>query len=537
MPGMRAIGGGRCVAALNPAPTAGNGGNRASSGRWRTPSASFSIRPIPRCIGRPGSASRPSSAPTPCCRPSACWPSATRKGGAATMFDKTCWDDDRNRYACRSGRTTSIPRATSFAPACKAWMDAQTVDCHWLTAPRGKAGGRGKAVTLPCDTPVQLELPYPGGAWIKVEIGGQQVAEVAAEVQRPLHRRHGRQFRLGRRQSGRAGAVLVRSHCRVRRGRQQRAAGRLSRARRRLEDHRREGLHQENARWLDQACHRSLYSHQLRAALQLAVEEPHRAVTFVGVACSGAETVFGLFLRYKGHEWVPNPPELSQISAVAQAQCGGRERARLRSARGLPHEREAARAEGRPRAQEVRSRTARARSTCCSCRSAATTSALRVSSPMRCCRTSPCCAAGRLVRPGARVCRGRRLQMDALDDRLKAVNRAAHYILHVPWSESDRVVLTGYPPMALHGGWKLGVSGRSRRHERAARLLPERGQGARGQHGGRAAERYHGGQRAPAQLDASSMLTAAAFRGRGLCVGTCRWAPGPWPTSCGFRAR
>jgi hypothetical protein len=59
-------------------------------------------------------------------------------------------------------------------------------------------------------------------------------------------------------------------------------------------------------------------------ALQLAIEDPHRAVTYVGVACSGAETVFGLFLRYKGHEWVPNPPELSQISALAEAQCGGR---------------------------------------------------------------------------------------------------------------------------------------------------------------------------------------------------------------------
>ena len=47
---------------------------------------------------------------------------------------------------------------------------------------------------------------------------------------------------------------------------------------------------EENARWQDQACHRSLYSHQLRAALQLAIEDPHRAVTFVGFACSGAET-------------------------------------------------------------------------------------------------------------------------------------------------------------------------------------------------------------------------------------------------------
>ena len=40
-------------------------------------------------------------------------------------------------------------------------------------------------------------------------------------------------------------------------------------------------------------------------------------------------------------------------------------------------------------------------------------------------------------------------QLDALDDRLKSVNRALHNLLHVPWPESDRIILTGYPPMAL----------------------------------------------------------------------------------------
>ncbi len=81
----------------------------------------------------------------------------------------------------------------------------------------------------------------------------------------------------------------------------------------------------ENARWLDQACHRSLYSFEMRTALQLAVEDPHRAVTYAGFACSGAEVTFGLFLHYKGNEWVPNPPDLSQISAAADAQCGRRD--------------------------------------------------------------------------------------------------------------------------------------------------------------------------------------------------------------------
>ena len=48
-------------------------------------------------------------------------------------------------------------------------------------------------------------------------------------------------------------------------------------------------------------------------------------MTYVGVACSGSEVTFGLFLRYTGNEWVPNPPDLSQISPIASAQCGKHE--------------------------------------------------------------------------------------------------------------------------------------------------------------------------------------------------------------------
>lgn len=52
-----------------------------------------------------------------------------------------------------------------------------------------------------------------------------------------------------------------------------------------------------SARWLHRPCHRSLYSHQLRAALQLAVDDPalHRAVTFLGFACEGSTIRLGLF--------------------------------------------------------------------------------------------------------------------------------------------------------------------------------------------------------------------------------------------------
>ena len=45
---------------------------------------------------------------------------------------------------------------------------------------------------------------------------------------------------------------------------------------------------------MSQACHRSLYSYQLRTALALAVENPHVAVTFLPLACTGATIESGL---------------------------------------------------------------------------------------------------------------------------------------------------------------------------------------------------------------------------------------------------
>ena len=42
-------------------------------------------------------------------------------------------------------------------------------------------------------------------------------------------------------------------------------------------------------RWLDPACHRSVYSHQQRIAMQLAAENTHTVVSYLGYACSGAD--------------------------------------------------------------------------------------------------------------------------------------------------------------------------------------------------------------------------------------------------------
>jgi hypothetical protein len=51
---------------------------------------------------------------------------------------------------------------------------------------------------------------------------------------------------------------------------------------------------EREASWFDDQCHRSLYSHQNLAAMWLAAQDPHRAVTFVHLSCSGAEILDGI---------------------------------------------------------------------------------------------------------------------------------------------------------------------------------------------------------------------------------------------------
>ncbi|MBV9970446.1 MAG: hypothetical protein JO228_10705 [Xanthobacteraceae bacterium] len=57
-----------------------------------------------------------------------------------------------------------------------------------------------------------------------------------------------------------------------------------------------------SARWMGGACHRSLYGHQLRAALALAIENPHLAVTFLPLACTGATIDVGLLGGQRSRE-------------------------------------------------------------------------------------------------------------------------------------------------------------------------------------------------------------------------------------------
>src|SRR3954471_20122774 len=72
------------------------------------------------------------------------------------------------------------------------------------------------------------------------------------------------------------------------------------------------------ARWMSQACHRSLYSYQLRTALALAVENPHVAVTFLPLACTGATIESGVLGTQRARELNCTPEKSCPSTVPAQ---------------------------------------------------------------------------------------------------------------------------------------------------------------------------------------------------------------------------
>jgi hypothetical protein len=69
---------------------------------------------------------------------------------------------------------------------------------------------------------------------------------------------------------------------------------------------------------MSQACHRSLYSYQLRTALALAVENPHVAVTFLPLACTGATIDNGLLGTQRARELNCTPDKSCPSTVPAQ---------------------------------------------------------------------------------------------------------------------------------------------------------------------------------------------------------------------------
>ena len=88
-----------------------------------------------------------------------------------------------------------------------------------------------------------------------------------------------------------------------------------------------------SARWLSRDCHRSQYGYPFRVAIELALENRHRAVTLASFTCSGAEVTHGLFLDMdprEGASEVPGGKVRAQLDQLSELLCRG---AALRRAR------------------------------------------------------------------------------------------------------------------------------------------------------------------------------------------------------------
>jgi lysophospholipase L1-like esterase len=72
----------------------------------------------------------------------------------------------------------------------------------------------------------------------------------------------------------------------------------------------------QSALWFNSACHRSLYSYQTRTALQLAVQYPHIAVTYLPLACTGATIANGLLGPQRASECLPNKSGAACLGTV-----------------------------------------------------------------------------------------------------------------------------------------------------------------------------------------------------------------------------
>jgi hypothetical protein len=437
-------------------------------------------------------------------------------GWAETMFRKTCWNAGLNRHRCPDAASYINPSSHRIVAEVKNVAEAEE-ECTWLTAPKGGRSPRGKALRQPCREPAILDVPYPGGLGLTVEVGGSEVARTQIKVRDVLVAGIGDSFGSGEGNPD----IPVRFS-------RERAAdyGKAEKTPDLVGYPARVGswsiigdkdFIEGGAQWLDTACHRSLYAHQIRAGLQLAVEDPHRAVTLVDLACSGAEVTTGLFLRYKGNEWVPSPPELSQISALGEAQCGAREA----PMQDLP---EAFHIKGA--IPELQGGVVLRR---CDRRDARRIDLLMVSIGgndigfARLVANAVLADKGTLKRLGGwfgQVHGEAQSQalLDRLDERYKALNRAVHGILHVPWEESARVILAAYPPLAVLGdGNAICPDGTAGMEVYSEFALSQ----ARARESSALADKLQKVMAASAKTHGWSFADAhrSAFNGRGICAG------------------
>jgi hypothetical protein len=195
------------------------------------------------------------------------------QGWAAKQLPDTCWEAaSRSHGACGTVDDYVSPKAHEIEMRVKSLIGKKILgeyNCEWRI-------GNGAPITAPCDEAATGFLPYPGGASISVNVEGESAISTDAKVKDLLIVGLGDSFASG--EGNPDVPVKFDESARFNNLYPRRARDDGS----------------GNAQWLDELCHRSLYSHQLRTALQIAIENTQSAVTYLGYACSGAKVDEGI---------------------------------------------------------------------------------------------------------------------------------------------------------------------------------------------------------------------------------------------------
>ena len=194
-------------------------------------------------------------------------------GWAARQVDDTCWNPkERTHSACGGVERYVTPAAHEVQVWLKPLNNNKLIaeyNCNWQV-------DGGQAVTSPCDEPVTLSVPYPKGGSISVGVDGETPISIDIQVKDLLIVGLGDSFASG--EGNPDVPVRFDAERRARNVYPRRAGNDAT----------------SNAQWLDELCHRSLYGHQLRTALQIAIENQKASVTFMGYSCSGAAVEEGI---------------------------------------------------------------------------------------------------------------------------------------------------------------------------------------------------------------------------------------------------
>jgi lysophospholipase L1-like esterase len=195
------------------------------------------------------------------------------RGWAAQGEGRLCWNPEtRNHDLCGDVDNYINPKGHEIEVNLRPLVPNKLIgefNCEWRV-------GDAPIQTAPCDAPVTATLPYPTGADISIAVVGEQPITLKAKVRDLLIVGMGDSFASG---EGNPNMPVELTD-------EQRYKN--------LYPRRKNNDVSGSAQWTDKLCHRSLYGHQLRAALQIAVENPQSAVTFLGFACSGASIEAGI---------------------------------------------------------------------------------------------------------------------------------------------------------------------------------------------------------------------------------------------------